>query len=43
MTPYICAICNRRITKEASADREGRRPASAGDHDSGAHVRRAYS
>ena len=40
--PYNCAICGRRIVKEASADPQGRRPASAGDHDSAEHVRKAY-
>lgn len=36
--PYTCEICNRLIVKEAHG---GDRP-SAGDHDSGEHVIRAY-
>jgi Fe-S-cluster-containing hydrogenase component 2 len=35
MTPYDCAICERRIAVEASGN-------SPGDHDPAGHVARAY-
>jgi hypothetical protein len=39
MKPYRCSICDRWIVREASTN--GKK-ASAGDHDPGPHVRRAY-